>query len=418
MPISDYTLTIKLKQHTPIIHFQHDQAGATLRATEVKAKLDKFLISKLLGFNEGNLTKNKNQALKTMQQKYPSWLIGGKKAKHLSLNYKIRIEANTRDLNIKMPDARKKQKNDRTVEWSNSYPNFFGNMGIKDKSNLKDLVYHNNVDLIIICLNPKLKQEINEIISEFFNYYNFGTRQNKGFGSFSVLEESNQITYPAELPYFQFDLEKKDGKAKKIQDLFTVIQFYYQRLKSGINFCPKGSPPVYHHSYLKLYLSQNTTYRWEKPWVKDKLTSINVNLNGNEYFARALLGLPYEFRFMSNPKIRCNPNPSKKLLPKYSVNVQIENTDQDLIERIKSPIMFKPIISNDEVRVYVIAKPFVDPPINRNFKFSTKQKSNTLSTPPKEIDLADLIDKYHKHLGKSFVAMNFNGSFQTTVNVF
>ena len=29
---------------TPIIHFQHDQAGATLRATEVKPKLDKYLL--------------------------------------------------------------------------------------------------------------------------------------------------------------------------------------------------------------------------------------------------------------------------------------------------------------------------------------------------------------------------------------
>ena len=31
--------TFELVQHTPLIHFQHDQAGATLRATEVKAKL-------------------------------------------------------------------------------------------------------------------------------------------------------------------------------------------------------------------------------------------------------------------------------------------------------------------------------------------------------------------------------------------
>ncbi|MEL7223220.1 MAG: hypothetical protein AAGJ93_17980, partial [Bacteroidota bacterium] len=33
-----------LKQHTPLIHFQHEQSGATLRATEVKAKLDRFIL--------------------------------------------------------------------------------------------------------------------------------------------------------------------------------------------------------------------------------------------------------------------------------------------------------------------------------------------------------------------------------------
>jgi hypothetical protein len=43
-----YQLKIQLKQHTPIIHFQHDQAGATLRASEVKPKLDRFLIEMLI----------------------------------------------------------------------------------------------------------------------------------------------------------------------------------------------------------------------------------------------------------------------------------------------------------------------------------------------------------------------------------
>jgi len=41
---SKYKLCFKLKQHTPIIHFQADQKGATLRATELKPKLDRFLM--------------------------------------------------------------------------------------------------------------------------------------------------------------------------------------------------------------------------------------------------------------------------------------------------------------------------------------------------------------------------------------
>ena len=40
-------LEIKLKQHTPLIHFQHDQEGATLRASEVKPKLDRFVLTRL-----------------------------------------------------------------------------------------------------------------------------------------------------------------------------------------------------------------------------------------------------------------------------------------------------------------------------------------------------------------------------------
>ena len=44
--MSNYKLKFTLKQHTPIIHFQHNQHGATLRASELKPKLDKFLMKK------------------------------------------------------------------------------------------------------------------------------------------------------------------------------------------------------------------------------------------------------------------------------------------------------------------------------------------------------------------------------------
>ena len=43
MTESKFKIKFTLKQHTPIIHFQSEQAGATLRATELKPKLDKFL---------------------------------------------------------------------------------------------------------------------------------------------------------------------------------------------------------------------------------------------------------------------------------------------------------------------------------------------------------------------------------------
>ena len=45
--MSNFKLEFKLKQHTPLIHFQHDQSGATLRATELKPKLDKFVLMKI-----------------------------------------------------------------------------------------------------------------------------------------------------------------------------------------------------------------------------------------------------------------------------------------------------------------------------------------------------------------------------------
>ncbi|MFK5976154.1 MAG: hypothetical protein QM493_06565 [Sulfurovum sp.] len=51
--MSKFKVNFTLKQHTPIIHFQSDQMGATLRATELKPKFDKFLIKYAFGGDEG-----------------------------------------------------------------------------------------------------------------------------------------------------------------------------------------------------------------------------------------------------------------------------------------------------------------------------------------------------------------------------
>ena len=43
--MSVFKMIVELKQQTPILHFQPDESGATLRASEVKPKLDRFLIN-------------------------------------------------------------------------------------------------------------------------------------------------------------------------------------------------------------------------------------------------------------------------------------------------------------------------------------------------------------------------------------
>ena len=73
-------LTAILKQHTPMIHFQHNESGATLRASEVKPLLDKFILTKLRNgdIREGRLYAKKN-----------NWLIDNEK--NYALNYKLSI---------------------------------------------------------------------------------------------------------------------------------------------------------------------------------------------------------------------------------------------------------------------------------------------------------------------------------------
>lgn len=78
------TLKVTLKQHTPLIHFQHTENGATLRASEVKPKLDRFIIEKLGGGNYDNV---KNQVKNT----YPQLFIP--KEGVFALDYKLKIKA-------------------------------------------------------------------------------------------------------------------------------------------------------------------------------------------------------------------------------------------------------------------------------------------------------------------------------------
>ena len=39
-------LRFTLKQHTPLLHFQYEQERATLRVSEVKPKLDRYIVEK------------------------------------------------------------------------------------------------------------------------------------------------------------------------------------------------------------------------------------------------------------------------------------------------------------------------------------------------------------------------------------
>ena len=116
-----HKLEIKLKQHTPLIHFQHDQEGATLRASEVKPKLDRFILSKL---GDGNYEAG------TKIAKEKGWLVG--KGDHPSLNYKMTINASGNEISKKLKINTKYNSNKgQTVYETELFPFILANMGGK-----------------------------------------------------------------------------------------------------------------------------------------------------------------------------------------------------------------------------------------------------------------------------------------------
>ncbi len=412
--MSKYKLEFTLKQHTPLIHFQHDQDGATLRATELKPKLDRFLIQKL-GLTQ--IVQKNGKEKEVPKEEFKHWFINDGK-EHLALDYKVRIEAKEKNTNVWMEPRQNRQR-----KWETKFPTFFANMGKESKEELVNFTYYNDIKAFITCFIPKLKTKIDNHFPEFLFKTNFGTRQSKGFGSFTTEKESDKNT-----PYLLVvKKETLDGKNYIIdpnisfRDIFEIIHYYHQRLKSGINYSyynKNNRQPFCHYkkAFIREYVLTKYNYEWDKKWLKEKFLGIKSN-NHEKKFVRALLGLAYDFRFTKkrNP---CNP---KGILPKYEVEVSIDTNEKE-IQRIKSPILYKPIKINNEWRIYILID---DEYLQKNkqlvsdykFDFIGNGKIEQLETPNEIFDFLDLISEYHKHLGNTFEVVNFTGNNKYKIEI-
>ncbi|MGI6370624.1 MAG: hypothetical protein GX372_06725 [Ignavibacteria bacterium] len=388
-------LTITLKQHTPLIHFQHDQDGATLRASEVKPKLDRFILTKL-GENpdqdeisviqkewEDKEDKKENEGknfsnLTTYEKgiliaKYRDWLIG--EGEHPALNYKMRII-----------DSDNRNLNEREGEVVIIPPN-------KEKT-----LISNDIKLYIIASQEPLRDYIEQHIEDFFIYNSFGKRNNKGFGNFYVCDEKNPITWEKlkqKLPTGTFIYEnfiRRRIENKSFSKEYKFISDVQRKLKSGINYRDKAGNTTYIKSKLFVY-SINQQMRWEKRWIKkqikelvrqtklpsplkynkppnDYCNNLDINTNNgncsynnwndnntfqdNYFFIRILLGLPEHWEFLTN-----DDNVRYKVIP-----------ENDYINRFKSPLIFKVFKNNIYLLIDELPQDFSIYP----FKFKVKIK--------------------------------------------
>ncbi|WP_308549448.1 hypothetical protein [uncultured Parabacteroides sp.] len=401
------TLTVTLKQHTPLIHFQHDQYGATLRASEVKPKLDRFILKKLgkgdynVGVDDAN---NKN------------WIKG---SKHFALDYKLRIKSCGKKQEYLIASYLN-QKNEEILERRGikiiDQSPFFAqekeNSEIVrdykcwDKIKFKGVLWQ-NIIVEIYSIHDELIEEISsEYIQSFFAFENFGTRQNKGFGCFTaecieVKGMDGEIRIPLKSieQLFRdnfFIRYKKTIADTALSSVFKIISNDYKLLKTGRN-------KPYAKSKLMLY-GLEKKQRWEKKFLKEYIDEIyqkegdeyyklksfhnemNKELDEDEdyYYMRALLGLANQYEFLlSNP-----PGDNKKMI----VSVRSES-----VERFKSPIIFKII---DGI-VYVLGNSIPPEILSKKFYFEVNIQDDSgfkddrieedLYTPDK-FDLKKFID--------------------------
>lgn len=430
MTNNPYKLEFTLKQHTPIIHFQHQQAGATLRASEVKPKLDRFIWDEWVKVEGGE---------RAAYDKYKHLLIGDcdfvknfQVQRYRALNYKIKIEPVLN--NPAEPD----------------YPGYFANMGPEGRQNPKrGLIDRGEIEMSVFSLYDSLIESLKKYLPRFIATNNFGNRKTKGYGSFEVQKILYKgQTFVPNTPSILRNSNKCVNFIKIDNDdflvIFSAITQYWARLKSGLNF--RTYEPSYYRDYLK---SQVPAKHWEKKWLKEKFLDIEQDGDTKEYF-RAWLGLQSSYEFKKLDKSAGNPNSIsyQPATPSFFDKIELQITvSNDVIKRIMAPVTFKPILQNGETTVYILVEPLKADEIQKvlsypTFRFTPKysikrtqgreitipaterreyeafkhlHSARDLDVPASYPNLADLLSAFHERLDKTLTVTYARNQRQSTI---
>jgi hypothetical protein len=403
-----HTITVKLKQHTPLIHFQHDQEGATLRASEVKPKLDKFILSKLSpeerqkGETEGWIKKKNDKewldykmrivdnpdniiSIDTNEKRFYTNNDEEKDKKKGKTIKRVRygeIVQNNNDKNVryviveqdnKKYFAKLRKSDSKVIYDLNGYPCFFANMDtdIMNPNEYKRVTFAQDpFGLIILtkytCLYGILLDKDRLIISNFFLTHNFGTRQSKGFGSFYPVKEDN--LYLAPNSSYHFSLPVSEEYYDVFKRLFKTIELFSKTLRGGINE-KRGSKTIFYFKSLAfMYCKDVLSSEWDKKKVKTKFyfdysdrRKDSLSKQRREYpndddydilFFDASEG--YDIRdlmgFSTNEEWQSYKDSiEKKVAIKKDDKIVFPRKDDVLpVDRMRSPLLFKPICQVDE----------------------------------------------------------------------
>lgn len=431
-------LEIKLKQHTPLIHFQHDQEGATLRASEVKPKLDRFVLTRL---GQGNYQAGINQA------KTNGWLIG--RGDHPALDYKMRIEAvKVEKWCINEPQAYTKKHEEngkdfvqlgnkrylarmvkgRQIISLNPYPLFFANMDA-DYCNPYEYRKFSFTDAplvmkLTIADNALYRYLLDaDLLNDFFFQSNFGTRQSKGFGSFTI--DKNDPLYKSRQSKYRFvlgDVELQDTQTinDEYQKVFEYIDLFYKTLRGGINLKNKRRETLFYFKSLAYqYADEVLDAKWDKRKIKEEFYDIERQSRQHTYDVKDMLGFSTNEMWLSY-----NKDSIVKTSATWDEREQRfrepRGQEKPLAERMSSPILFKPIFDDDK-STYTVNLIFQDERVNmQGFKDSRKvyissnkrHRSFGIEIPQEfstdsffdfifnklDIDIASYVDEeYHDH---------------------
>lgn len=251
-------IVVQLVQDTPMWHFQGAFDDCCLRATEVKPKLDRFLLAKL---DKGELSVN-GCALTSRDDVPSTWWANEDKT---AFNYKMRISAQSRSIiESQVPDLDRRtgqQKTDRNGKpaFRNLYPIYFARVGADETGDM-ELVKMSGIRVELIVSDDRLAECIEPIIPAFFASHSFGARQDKGFGCFRVSGAGS--TGKLSGASYYFIVPACNNSEDKYQSLFQHINYFHKVIRSGVN--ERGC-------YVKSMMYHYAKYKkdvWDKPVIR------------------------------------------------------------------------------------------------------------------------------------------------------
>ncbi|MBI5729943.1 MAG: hypothetical protein HY963_02290 [Ignavibacteriales bacterium] len=249
------------------------------------------------------------------------------------------------------------------------------------------LIHSGSILCTFSSFTKELLQEINNNIHSFFAYENFGTRQSKGFGCFSITNQSSPKKFEDLLKENFTYVYRYKYPIANLQDKLKQIAQDYKLLKSGRGQRESGG---YAKSQLFLYfVTRSRPIRWEKRKIKtnlsaspfknklrdgtyqdielqvDSLNSAIYDEHGNQSwkdsnkydyaYIRAVLGLAEQFEFQTKGG-------------KFRYVVQVDSKND--LQRFRSPIQFK--VNDDSI--YLAANDIDKEILNKNFDFKLRLK--------------------------------------------
>jgi hypothetical protein len=409
--MSEYKIEVNLKQYTPLLHFQGKQEGACLRASEVKPKLDRFVLDYLEGHHI---------------EIPSSWQLHASDEDNnqsVALRYKMRfcVKGEPTETSYKY-----KRRYDRTRNGQRSeYPLhslYFGAMGEENfdqngESRIKGVYYDTKetpVIMTILCLEREtilingteksLTDLLKNLIPPFFALHCFGTRSNKGFGSFAVaeingnhcptIEPETLVNFiPSGIPalyYGEYCLD--DDEILYHENYLNDIQAISALMKGGINYTHgrKNDFLYYKGAIFQYFMELQSNVHSEKAIIKRDVLPCDeedqvvrrqfqkADLSDTDedqfLYMRGVLGLTQEFEYKIDENRETRRKNNQHSFREGTVVVTGKKIDgksqKPLITRFQNPVQFKPYEN------YLLLIPQKIPPtlLGESFVFSYRKK--------------------------------------------